>query len=97
QTGTNVLTVQARDAAGNTSTDTLTVTVNDAAPPTIAIAAPTAMPTYTTSNSLLTPGGAAFHNVGVTQVTGANSPSGSRTASGGTSWAASGIVLQTGT
>jgi len=92
-----VLTVQARDAVGNTSTDSLTVSVNDAAPPTIAIAAPTALPTYTTSNSLLTLGGTAFDNVGVTQVTWANSRGGSGTASGGTSWAASGIVLQTGT
>ena len=97
QMGTNVLTVQARDAVGNTSTDSLTVSVNDAAPPTIAIAAPTALPTYTTSNSLLTLGGTAFDNVGVTQVTWANSLGGSGTASGTTSWASSGIVLQTGT
>ena len=37
QTGSNVLTVTARDAAGNTSSDALTVTVN-AAPTLAAIA-----------------------------------------------------------
>ena len=97
QMGTNVLTVQARDAAGNFSTDSLTVTLSDAAPPTITITSPTATSTYTTSNSLLTLGGTASDNVGVTQVTWLSSRGGSGTASGTTSWAASGIVLQTGT
>src|SRR5207253_887128 len=54
QMGTNALTVTARDAAGNTSTDSLTVTLNDTMPPAIVITAPTATPTYTTGNSLLT-------------------------------------------
>src|SRR5207249_8698241 len=65
--------------------------------PTVAITSPTSNPTYTTSSSSLTLGGTAFDNVGVTQVTWANSLGGSGTASGTTSWASSGIVLQTGT
>ena len=41
--GQNVLTVTARDAAGNTSTDTLTVTYTppDTTPPTVTITTPT--------------------------------------------------------
>ncbi len=96
QSGTNVLTVTARDAAGNTSTDSLTVT-SDTTPPTVAITSPTSNPTYTTSNSLLTLGGTGSDNLGVTQVTWANSRGGSGTASGTTSWTVSGIVLQSGT
>ena len=65
--------------------------------PTVAITSPTSNPTYTTSSSSLTLGGAASDNVGVTQVTWANSLGGSGTASGTTSWTASGIALQIGT
>src|SRR5207253_1360408 len=53
--------------------------------------------TYTTSSSPLTLGGTASDNIGVTQVTWANSRGGSGTATGTTSWTASGIGLQAGT
>jgi len=96
QFGTNVLTVTARDAAGNTATDSLTVTLTDTTQPSVTITTPTASATYTTSNPLLTLGGTASDNVGVTQVTWANNRGGSGTASGTTSWTASGIVLQLG-
>src|SRR5439155_6831220 len=89
QMGANVLTVQARDAAGNSSTDSLTVTLSDATLPTIAITSPTATSTYTTSNSLLTLGGPASDNVGVTQVTWLSSRGCSGTASGTTRRSAS--------
>ena len=69
----------------------------DTTPPTIAITAPTTASTYSTSSSPLTLGGTASDNVGVTQVTWANSRGGSGTASGTTSWTASGIALQLGT
>src|SRR5438876_12000114 len=69
----------------------------DTTPPTIAITAPTTASTYSTSSSPLTLGGTASDNVGVTQVTWANSRGGSGTASGTTSWTASGIILQLGT
>ena len=97
QLGTNVLTVTAQDAAGNTATASVTVTGVDALAPTIAITAPTTASTYSTSSSPLTLGGTASDNVGVTQVTWANSRGGSGTASGTTSWTASGIALQLGT
>jgi hypothetical protein len=97
QVGTNVLTVTARDAAGNTGTDTLTVTLNDTTPPTVAFTSPTSGATYSTGSPLLTLGGTASDNVGVTQVTWANSRGGSGTATGTTSWTASGIVLLLGT
>jgi len=88
--------VKARDAAGNTATKFVTVTINDTTAPTVTITSPTSSPTFITSSSLLILGGTAADNVGVTQVTWANSRGGSRTATGTTSWSASGIVLQTG-
>jgi len=96
QPGSNVLTVSARDAAGNTGTATLTVTFPDTTPPTVTITAPTSNPTYTTSSSSLTLSGIASDNVGVTQVTWTNSLGGTGTATGTTSWTAA-IVLQVGT
>src|SRR2546426_1150851 len=69
----------------------------DTAPPTVAITTPTSSSTYSTSTSPLALGGTASDNVGVTQVTWANSRGGSGTASGTTSWTASGIILQLGT
>src|SRR5881396_3019226 len=96
QPGTNVLTVTAEDAAGNTATAILTVTL-DATVPTVAITAPTANPTYSTSNALLTLEGTASDNIGVTQVAWVNSAGGSGSATGTTSWTAGGIVLQPGT
>ncbi len=69
----------------------------DTSPPTITITSPTANSTYTTGSSSLTLGGTASDNVGVTQVTWANSRGGSGTATGTTSWTASGIALQIGT
>src|SRR5207302_1196772 len=64
--------------------------------PTIAITTPTSGSTYSTSTSSLALGGTASDNVGVTQVTWANSRGGSGTAGGTTSWAATGIALQAG-
>src|SRR5439155_787194 len=83
-------------ADGDTISRILTGTGTDTTAPTLTIASPTSNPTFSTSTTLLTLGGTASDNVGVTQVTWANS-GGSGTASGTTSWAASGIVLQTGT
>src|SRR5262245_4562374 len=93
--GTNLLTVTPRDAAGNTGTATLTVT-SDPTLPTVTITSPTTASTFTTNTSPLALGGTAADNVGVTQVTWSNSQGGSGTASGTTSWSASGIALQSG-
>ncbi len=98
QTGSNILTVTARDAAGNTSTDTLTVTYNasDTTAPVVTISTPTSSSTTTVGSTPLSIGGTASDAVGVTQVTWSNNRGGSGTASGTTNWSASGIVLQTG-
>ena len=96
--GQNVLTVTARDAAGNTSTDTLTVTYTpaDTTLPTVTITTPTSAATHTASATPLSLGGTASDNVAVTQVTWSNDRGGSGTATGTTSWSVSGIVLLSG-
>lgn len=65
-------------------------------PPTVAITTPTSTPTHTATTTPFTLGGTAADNVGVAQVTWANSRGGSGTASGTTTWTASGIALQPG-
>ena len=96
--GQNVLTVTARDAAGNTSTDTLTVTYTppDSTLPTVTITTPTSAATHTASATPLSLGGTASDNVAVTQVSWSNDRGGSGTATGTTSWSVSGIVLLSG-
>ncbi len=66
--GQNVITVTATDAAGNTGTDTLTVTYTppDTTRPTITITTPTSGSTYSTGNSQLNIGGTASDNKAVT-------------------------------
>jgi hypothetical protein len=98
QPGANVIAVTAYDAAGNTGTDTLTVTyaLPDTILPTIAITSPTSSPTYLTTISPLAIGGTASDNIGVTQVTWINDRGGSGTASGTTAWTISNIPLQPG-
>jgi Bacterial Ig domain/Abnormal spindle-like microcephaly-assoc'd, ASPM-SPD-2-Hydin len=82
---------------GDTISRIVTGSATDTTPPTVAITSPTSSSTYATGSSPLTLGGTAADNVGVTQVTWANSRGGSGTASGTTSWTASGIGLQLGT
>jgi hypothetical protein len=98
QSGANVLTVTARDAAGNTSTDTLTVTYNapDTTAPTTSITVPTSAATYTTTTSTVNMSGTATDAVGVTQVSWANSRGGNGTATGTNAWAVTGIPLLSG-
>ena len=96
--GDNVITVTARDAAGNTRTDTLTVTYTppDTTRPTVTITAPTSDSTYTTGQSQLNIGGTASDNVAVTSVRWTNSRGGSGNCSGTSSWSKSGIALSSG-
>src|SRR2546427_469300 len=84
-------------ASGGTISRIMTGSAKDATPPTVAITSPTFGATFCTSNPLLALRGSASDNVGVTQVTWANSRGGSGTAIGTTSWTASGIALQPGT
>jgi hypothetical protein len=96
--GTNVITVTARDAAGKTATDRLTVTyINDIGSPTVTITSPTSGSSYETKNSTLSIGGTASDDVGVTQVSWSNSRGGSGTCTGTSNWSASGIALYSGT
>ena len=98
QPGINVLTATARDAAGNASTDVLSVTYTapDTTPPVVTITTPTSATTFSTAASTLTIGGTASDAVGVTQVTWTNDRGGSGTASGTTTWSVSNITLALG-
>ncbi len=99
QSGTNVITVTARDAAANRSTDVLTVTYTapDASVPTISILGPTTSSSYTTTASVVTMGGTATDDRGVTAVTWANNRGGSGFSSGTTSWSVPSVSLLDGT
>ena len=98
QTGTNVITVTARDGSGNVGTAVLTVTYSapDTTAPAVTIGGPTSAATYTSTSSGLTISGTASDNVGVTQVTWATDRGAAGTASGTTTWSASGVALQSG-
>ena len=95
-----MLTVTARDAAGNTSTDTLTVTYTppaDTTPPVVTITGPTSAATYATATTPLT-----LERDGLGQRRGDAGHAGrtigaeSGTATGTTSWTVSGIALLSG-
>src|SRR6185436_10469777 len=98
QSGVNLLTVTARDAAGNTGSDTLSVTYNppDTTLPVVTITSPTSSSTTTVATTPLNIGGTASDAGGITQVTWSSNRGGSGTATGTTSWSVTGIVLQTG-
>jgi len=96
--GANVISVTARDAANNTTTDTLTVTYNppDTTVPAVTITTPTANATTTVTTATINIGGTTSDNVGVTQVTWANNRGGSGTATGTTAWTVNNITLLSG-
>ena len=98
QNGTNVLTVTARDAAGNTATDVLTVAYSapDTTAPVVSIAQPTSASTFSTTAATMNVSGTSSDGVGVTQVTWSNDRGGSGTATGTTSWSVNGVALQVG-
>jgi hypothetical protein len=95
--GANVITVRAHDAAGNTTTDTITVTWEPTSgPPTMTIAGPTTDATYTTDSATLAISGVT--NEHATAVTWSNDRGGTGTCTISSQyiWAGSGIALQTG-
>jgi hypothetical protein len=96
--GANVITVTARDAAGNEANKVLTVsyTPPDTTDPVVSITLPTSGNTYETSSSSIDLSGSASDDVGVSQVSWANSKGGSGTASGTASWSISNIQLSEG-
>jgi hypothetical protein len=106
---TQTVTVRFTPITGATATTNVTVLAHgdsitrlvtgigvDVTQPTVTITSPTSNPTYSSGTSPLTIGGTASDAFGVTQVTWANNRGGSGTATGTTSWSASGIVLQSG-
>ncbi len=92
--GTNLITVTARDAAGNVATDVLTVTKTDGQAPTLTIAAPASSSSTTAATMAMN--GSAGDEVAVTQVTWISDRGGSGTASGTTAWSIAGIALKSG-
>lgn len=68
----------------------------DTTAPNIAITAPSSSGSHAAASSAVNVTGTASDEVGVTQITWANSRGGDGTASGTTSWSASGIALQSG-
>ena len=99
QSGTNVITVTARDAANNTGTDTLTVTYNPAnTGPSITITSPTTEPSYNTPTAHISLSGTADANseTRIVDVVWANDRGGHGNASGAESWSIAKINLERG-
>lgn len=101
QTGSNVITVTARDAVGLISTDVLTVTystgtTSDTTAPTVSINAPTNSATYSTGSNTLNIAGTAADNVAVTQITWSNNRGGNGNTNVAANWSVNGIILQSG-
>ncbi len=107
--GDNLLKVTAENAAGNQSTDTLTVAYSPPVPtpvttappkdttaPVVRITSPTTRSKTRTRKSSISLAGSAPDNVGVTQVTWDNSLGGNGTASGTSSWSITNIPLKKG-
>ncbi len=94
QSGHNVITVTARDAAGNQATVGLAVTYT-APSGGIAITSPTAGSTYRASNNTVTLGGTA--PAGTAQVTWSSDHGAQGEAAGTSTWTTSAIALATGT
>ena len=93
QSGVNVITVIARDAAGNTATDSIAITADTKAP-ILAITSPAGTPV--TSANTVTLIGTVGDDSGVTGLAWANNRGGSGTIAVGPSWSASGVPLEGG-
>ncbi len=96
--GSNTITVEAEDSAGNVGSDSITVIYQaDTTPPTITITSPTNQPTYVTTTQPISLAGTASDDTGVTSVTWSDNRGNSGTATGTTSWSISSIPLVPGT
>ena len=93
QEGVNTITVTATDAAGNSGTDSIQVTLNlpDTTAPTVSVSGPTQ-----TQEQMVNLSGTAADNKAVATVTWSNDRGGSGTAQGTSSWTAANIALQEG-
>ena len=101
QSGSNQLTVTARDAAGNQKSAIITVTSTASNPvkaSSVVITSPTSSPVYTTSVDTVSLAGTASASAGVIQVTwSADRGDGSGIATGTTSWVVNQVNLKNGT
>ncbi|OGV68503.1 MAG: hypothetical protein A2283_22190 [Lentisphaerae bacterium RIFOXYA12_FULL_48_11] len=95
-TGTYSGTVTVSCASASNSPQTVAVHLAIDPAPAIAIAAPTSLSTYSTTNPVLSIGGTASDNTGVTQVTFSNNRSDSGTCAGTTNWSCTNISLYCG-
>jgi hypothetical protein len=91
--GNNLVTITARDAAGNAGSATLTFIFSppggDTVPPVLNITTPTSGPAHSASSGPVSLGGTASDNVSVSTVTWSNSATASSgTATGTTTWSA---------
>ncbi len=91
--GQNVIAVTATDSAGNSGSDTITVTLTpppDVTAPTVNITSPTSAPTTSTGATPIALGGTASDNAGISSVTWTNGATGGNgVASGTDSWTTS--------
>lgn len=91
--GNNLITITARDAAGNAGSSTITLDFTppggDAVPPAVSITGPTAAAAFDASSSPVSLDGTSSDNVSVSTVTWSNAATGaSGTATGTTTWSA---------
>ena len=93
--GANVITVTARDGAGNVSTDSITVSMTDGAKPVVTITSPNSA-AFTTTGASITIGGTASDAFGVTQVMWESSRGGSGRAAGTSTWSVASVPLAQG-
>lgn len=98
QTGVNLVTVRARDALGNTATDTLSITYIplDTTAPVVTVTSPTTQPVWATSSASINLSGIASDNRSVTGVTWTTDRGGFGIATGIEEWSVTGIILQAG-
>lgn len=94
--GSNVITVTARDAAGNTAAATLTVAFTDTTPPTVTITSPTAEPTHSTNSAAISIAGTASDDAGLVSLAWSNNRGGAGMCTGTSSWDATAIALKVG-
>ena len=94
--GANVITITARDAAGNVGSDSLVVTMTgDTKSPVVTITTPATAGYSTNSNSLML-GGTASDDVAVAEIAWSNSQGGSGVAVGTSAWSVPAVGLKPG-
>jgi hypothetical protein len=95
--GANVITVTARDAAGNAGSDSIVVTMTvDTKAPVVTISGPTAAAGYSTNANSLVLGGTASDDVALAEVAWSNSQGGAGVAVGTSSWSIPAVTLKPG-